>query len=150
MLLASTIYLSAMYAHLGCRIRHLNPPHLLRSYDMQRVPKIITLLDNPPSGVQGFTRGMAPFHPAVPALVLLAVAGTVECSRSAADSAIRRAARNDAENTIPVCERKSLSRAAPRRAVSVSASRPAPRAPRRFVLAFSTSDRGKSRGTMFA
>lgn len=98
-------------------------PHPRRSCGMQRVPKIITLLDNPPSGVQGFTRGMAPFHPAVPAPVLHAVAGT-ECSRSAADSAIR-AARNDAENTIPACERRSLS---PRAAPICS-----PHSPRRIV-----------------
>lgn len=91
---------------------------------MQHVPKIIALPDNHSGGVQEFTRGMAPFRPAVPALVLLAVADT-ECSRSTADSAIR-AARNDAENTISVCERKSLSRGARRRTVSVSASGTAP------------------------
>lgn len=107
------------------------------SYGMQRVPKIITLLDNPPSGVQGFTRGMAPFHPAVPVPVLHAVTGT-ECSRLAADSAIR-AARNDAENTIPACERRS-----------VSAYRPAPARCADLFSAFSASDRGKSRGATFA
>jgi hypothetical protein len=69
-----------------------------------------------------------------------------ECSRSAADSAIA-AARNDAENTIPVCARGNLSLAcarAPYAVVSVSASPgrhrapplqppPPPPPPRRFV-----------------
>lgn len=92
-----------------------------------RVPKAIILLDNPPSGAQGFTRDMAPFRQTVPALVLL-VAGT-ECSRSAAADS---AARNDAENTIPVRarEKKPLS-------LSVLRQRQRPLLyPCRFVLAF--------------